>query len=254
MTRAATRVDATRVIARVLANDYGCNESDFARDGIVVTEFAPRQGGRGFQPSPFPLQAVTLGTGVVASCHAEFLPEVRALADESDRDGFFSAPTIARLHGLVAARGEKLNGPHLKYACSLDRFRPVVGGATPIETIADEAVLAYANAPGFPHALTVTPGRFGSRFLAALGRDGERLIAVAAACEEADGLWQIGVDVLAEARGRGLGAGVVSRVTEAIFARGDVPYYTIVPSNIASRSTAVSLGFWPAWTELYATM
>ena len=41
--------------------------------------------------------------------------------------------------------------------------------------------------------------------------------------------------------------------TQMIFDAGGVPYYTAAASNIASRSTALGLGFWPAWTDLYVT-
>ena len=89
--------------------------------------------------------------------------------------------------------------------------------------------------------------------MAAVACENARMIGVAAACEETAGLWQIGVDVIPEARGTGLGREVVARVTQAIFEAGGVPYYTAAPSNIASCSTALGLGFWPAWTDIYVT-
>jgi hypothetical protein len=37
-----------------------------------------------------------------------------------------------------------------------------------------------------------------------------------------------------------------------VLAAGRVPCYSTAVSNIASRSLAIRLGYWPAWTELYA--
>ena len=89
--------------------------------------------------------------------------------------------------------------------------------------------------------------------VAAIAGDGARMIGVAAACEETAGLWQIGVDVIPDAQGSGIGRQLVGMITQEILDAGGVPYYTAAASNIASRSTALGLGFWPAWTDLYVT-
>ena len=64
-------------------------------------------------------------------------------------------------------------------------------------------------------------------------------------------MWQIGVDVVETARGGGIGRALVSRLTALILDSGRVPYYSTAVSNIRSRAVALSLGYWPAWTELY---
>lgn len=69
---------------------------------------------------------------------------------------------------------------------------------------------------------------------------------------DSDAMWQIGVDVIAPEHGRGVGRALVGRLTELILDRGKIPYYSPAASNIRSRTVATSLGYWPAWTELYA--
>ena len=75
---------------------------------------------------------------------------------------------------------------------------------------------------------------------------------MAGASADSDDLWQIGVEVVEAARGSGIGRALVGRLIEGILDRGRIPYYTTVVSNLRSRSVAISLGYWPAWTELYA--
>ena len=87
-----------------------------------------------------------------------------------------------------------------------------------------------ATAPGRPNVVT------------AVAIHGEKVVAAAAASTDSDALWQIGIDVHAEHRGRGLGAVLTSRVTSAVLARG-----------IASRRTAHSAGFYPSWVAVYTT-
>jgi beta-phosphoglucomutase-like phosphatase (HAD superfamily) len=54
------------------------------------------------------------------------------------------------------------------------------------------------------------------------------------------------------ARGAGIGRALVGRLTEAVLDAGRVPYYSTAVSNLRSRAVALGLGYWPAWTELYA--
>jgi predicted GNAT family acetyltransferase len=60
-------------------------------------------------------------------------------------------------------------------------------------------------------------------------------------------LWQIGIDVLPEYRGKGIAAALVSKLAIEILKRGKVPYYGTSPCNIASQSVAHRAGFKPAW-------
>lgn len=57
--------------------------------------------------------------------------------------------------------------------------------------------------------------------------------------------------MLANHRGQGIGRAVVSAVTAAVLARGIIPFYGAAVSNLASRGTALGLGYWPAWTVLF---
>ena len=81
----------------------------------------------------------------------------------------------------------------------------------------------------------------------------EKVVAAAGASTDSDALWQIGIDVQSEHRGRGLGAVLTSRVASAVLARGKVPFYGSRVDNIASRRTAHSAGFYPSWVAVYTT-
>jgi predicted GNAT family acetyltransferase len=79
-----------------------------------------------------------------------------------------------------------------------------------------------------------------------------KVVGLAAAAAEAPRLWQIGIDVSAEARGRGLGTALVSAVAQHVLAAGRVPWYAVAPANLRSLRAAVGAGFRPAWLELSA--
>jgi predicted GNAT family acetyltransferase len=58
--------------------------------------------------------------------------------------------------------------------------------------------------------------------------------------------------VRAEYRGRGIGKALVSHLTAAVLAEGSVPYYSTKVSNVPSSNVALGVGYWLAWTEVYA--
>jgi hypothetical protein len=249
----ANRTEAMAAIKRVLAADYACDEADLTAGVMTVVPFEKRPGRRMYPIASKPLLIGSIGSGVVISCDPCRVDWMRSIAAGLDRDDFFEPATIVRINERVAAEGQRLIGPHLRYACSRDRYRPAPSSGFQIELIADEAVVELAERnPEFPHALSSNQEQPIPVLLATVVRDGNRIIGVAAAAAEANGLWQIGVDVVSDARHHGIGRQIVGLLTEAILEREGVPFYSTGPSNIVSRSVAVSLGFWPAWTELYA--
>lgn len=239
-------------IKRVLAADYACEEGDLTAGVITVVPFEVRPGRRPYPVASKPLLIGSIGTGVVISCDPRRVDWLRSIVAGLERDDLFEPATIAPINERVTSEGQRLLGPHLRYACSRDHFRPAPDGDVQIDLIANEEVIELAKTPGFPHALSSNYDRDPPDLLAAVERDGNKIIGVAAAAAEADGLWQIGVDVVPEARQNGVGRQIVGRLTGAILERNGVPFYSTSPSNIPSRSVAVSLGFWPAWTEMYA--
>jgi len=239
-------------IKRVLAADYACDEADLTAGVMTVVSFEKRFGRRPYPVASKPLQIGTIGAGAVISCDPRRVDWMRSIVVGLERDDPFEPATIATINERITADGQFLIGPHLRYACSRDRFRPVPNGGAHIDLIADDDVVELAKTPGFPNALSSNQNQVILDLLATIVRDGNQIIGVAAAAAEVDGLWQIGVDVVPDARQKGIGRQIVGRLTEAILEREAVPYYSTTPSNIASRSIAVSLGFWPAWTEMFA--
>ena len=78
------------------------------------------------------------------------------------------------------------------------------------------------------------------------------VVGIAGASADSDNLWQIGVGVADGYHRRGIGKSLVAALTEAVIEVGKIPYYSTWPANIASNALAQSLGYWHAWTEIYA--
>ncbi|MCR5329639.1 MAG: hypothetical protein K6E62_00425 [Lachnospiraceae bacterium] len=71
---------------------------------------------------------------------------------------------------------------------------------------------------------------------------------------ERDGryLWQIGVDVKEEYSGLGIATVLIREAAVEVLRRGFLPFYGTNPGHIVSMRAALSAGFRPAWTEVFA--
>ena len=69
----------------------------------------------------------------------------------------------------------------------------------------------------------------------------------------ADGmyLWQIGINVVPEARGKSLASKLVRELKEEVLKQSKIPFYGTSESHSISQTVGLKAGFVPAWTEVY---
>lgn len=248
---ATNRRRARELIASVLAADCACNPRALLADCTTIS-IADNMPGRRRYPLRDPsLLIVTTGRGVAIAANEGRLVWLRDRLANRERDEIFAATTIVELAKLVASDNEIIIGPTVACAASRDTFRsaPVPPGVD-VEIVERDAIPALYAHPGFEHALAYRSDDDRSDQIAAVARHDGEVIGIAACSDDADGLWQIGVDVIPAAQGAGTGRALVSCLTARILEAGTVPFYTAAASNIASRSLALGLGYWPAWTAL----
>ena len=86
--------------------------------------------------------------------------------------------------------------------------------------------------------------------LALAAADGRKIVGMSGASADAPGMWQVGIDVLPEYRGRGLGTLLVRGLCHEVQKRGAMPFYGTSLSNIHSQNIACQCGFAPAWVAV----
>ncbi|MBR6627733.1 MAG: hypothetical protein IKL04_07140 [Lachnospiraceae bacterium] len=155
----------------------------------------------------------------------------------------------------------------------------------PLEWYEEEEIERFRDGNRFPHALGYLQGQPDVLAVAAL-REGERYDVEEAGTrcgEEAHGaeqqdteavqgkvydqnamagmsgvsrdgtyLWQVGINVDKEMRGRGLAAGLVKELTMELLRRGVTPFYGTGEAHSISRSVALKAGYVPAFASVYA--
>jgi GNAT superfamily N-acetyltransferase len=241
---------ALNIVKKVLAADFACEESCFDEEGIFVCEARELPGRRRFPFREKSLTVATMGKGVVISCNAERLRWAKAALGKLSRNDLFYAPAILRMDRYVRRNRQFMAGPELKYVCVADSFVPFnTDKKVEILLFNDAERLEFYNDRRFPNSLNYSSN---PRRVAAIARCNGEIAGKAGASADCDFMWQIGIDTLPEYRQRGIGKALVSVLTQYIFEHGLVPYYSTNVSNIASQRIAGSLGYRPAWVELYS--
>lgn len=242
-----------QTVETVLSNDLACSPADLWADGVSVHQAEIRAGRFRFPFREQSLVAVTMGNGVVVSCNSARLEWARQNLGHLTRAQFFSAQTMAKLEHCVRKNNQFIAGPDQKYVCSSDDLKAfhIPQGINLSTYDCSNMADLYAHTD-FKHALSYRADNPRPDRLAAVAECGGKIVGIAGASEDCERMWQIGVDVIPDYQGRGIGKAIVGTLTKAILQEGIVPYYSTEVSNLQSRRLANGLGYWPAWIQLYA--
>jgi len=247
------RAKVLEEIRRILCLDQNCSPEHFRAEGIVVTEALEVEGRRRFPFRSHCLSIATMGQGVVISCSAPRLEWVKANLTRMKRDEVFSSPTISLLNSILKEQGQSMVGPNLKFACDENSLRSGERrSGVAIEVLDEKRVPDLYELAGFNNALGYHTQTERPDVLACVARVNGQIVGIAGASADCATMWQVGVDVVDSYRGRGIGRVLVGELTRAVLGVGRIPYYSAALSNVPSLALAVSVGYWPAWTEMYA--
>lgn len=221
-----------------LAVDLACAPSDFDRPGIFFCPAADLPGRRPFPRKMPAFDMVSFGQGTVVSAEETFLPGLQRQLSGLERDRLWSQPFLRSLGHYFLPDPQRM-----------ERLSPPAG--LRLEWVRAQDMEKLYRIPGFSNALGYDPSAARPDVLALCAWEESRLVGVAGVSEDCRMLWQVGVDVLPDWRGRGLAAALVSGLSQAVLERGKIPYYGTSSSNLASQRTACRAGYCPAWVCSY---
>ncbi len=221
-----------------LAVDLACSPADFDQASTVFVPAADLPGRRPFPRKRPIFDMVSFGQGTVISGDADLLPQLQRQLSGLGRDSLWSQPFLRSLGHYFLPDPDRMDRLPLPDGLRLEWKRA-------------EDMKGLYQVPGFTNALGYDLCAPRPDVLALCAWDGARLVGVAGASEDCKMLWQIGIDVLPDWRGRGLGSALVSALSLAVLEEGKFPYYGTSSSNLASQLTAWRAGYCPAWVCSY---
>ena len=236
------------ILEKQLAIDYDCSVEDLhSKENIYrilkVNEKARRIGS---ENSLLKIAVYREKLLVMAA------PEIMSWCKETfgqRRGTWLSEPeNLIKIHNKLQEYGQKLTDTHHHYIpaeCGI----PVKRDFT-LKWYEEKEIEVFRGDNRFWEALLFdesTPD-----MLAVCAMEGDTILGMASVTRDCDFLWQIGVNVTEQGRGKGIGAYVTSALKEEVLRRGIVPTYATVESHIKSQQVAFRAGFVPVFYELFS--
>ena len=188
-----------------------------------------------------PLMAFRIDSLSVASVRPGWLRGIQAVFDRLHPDQIFSVLGTYELSRVTLPDGVAVWGPIPNYLADSTTWRPV-DDDRPVLLTPDQ--FAAVDWKVFWHCDRNSP-------IASFGiyddgreddRDSRKLVALATVADHGDSIWEIGVDVAPENKGRRLGSAVVSAAGNWILEHGAVIHATVAFWNTPSSRNMRSLG------------
>lgn len=245
-----TNKDILNIALEQSAVDCSCKAGDFLKDENTLVESRAQPGARRYLELPHVCNFVYYGHGVVACAGREYMTAAGSCLELFNAGGaayrLFETPNMHII--------DELFSPLCAQTCFMaEYFLPDTGRIGKAECPFVTRLLHaedFSNlyTPEWSHALSFERPELDVLGVGAYHNG--RLIGLAACSADCDTMWQIGVDVLPDYRGRGVASCLTSMLAREIIKRGKVPFYCAAWSNIRSVRNAISSGFRPAWVEL----
>lgn len=244
---------ALNIAYKQLALDFNAKPEDFIRPGIIFTSPALNPGRRAYSDKmPF-FELVTVGHAAVIMADGVLRPELdKWIKDAEHPHWLLEFPRLLSLAKILEPYGWQLTQTFHHYLPARD-FGFVDSPEGFVFRLLERSDFGefYPNAH-WPNALQENENPSRPDVLALAAMDGDHIAAMAGASADSEKLWQVGIDVLPEYRGRGLGTLLVRRLCHEVQKRGAVPFYGTSLSNIHSQNIAYSCGFVPTWVAVSA--
>ena len=246
-----TKKEMLRIAVEQSARDFGCSPEDFEADGNRFLVSKPTTGARVYCSRPVLFDMATYGRNTVAAGREDLVEAARELfGDLAQPHELFGPEKLAGLDRLLRERGAKI-GFASHFFLPDPALSPAFADSSPLSVrLLGPEEFAPFYVPEFSNALSAKRPELDR--LACAAYDEERAVALAGISEDCPAMWQIGIDVIPEYRGRGIGPYLVHRLTREVLAVGRLPFYGAAWANVRSLKTAERAGYRPAWTQISA--
>jgi RimJ/RimL family protein N-acetyltransferase len=243
-----------------IALEFNCSPEDFDKTENVITAACLNEKRRKFSDKSFFLQMATFGKGTVISADESIHPWLTEWVKGKqgmwlfEQHNYFELECELRKHGYKMALTHHMFMP-VPISCVEARSdvekqaMSFVESGYNIKWLEQKDIAPFYGNENFPNAICdkFKPER--PDVLCVVAMDGDKIMGMAGCSADTPQLWQIGIDVLPEYRGRGVAKTLVTLLKNETFRRGAIPYYGTSLSNLASWKTALECGFRPLWVE-----
>lgn len=243
-----TKNEIIQIAKTQLALDYSCQVSDFENEKNTIVERKLLDGRRIYNNDGCFLKILCFSGRAIISASPEIIPWCKEKLQNRAAEWLFEYPKLRTIDEKLQEFKHQIADIHHYYLPNptMTKIEP----AFSIKWFEREEIKQFENDERFEQAFVFDKNHPDVLAVAAL--DGDRIMGMAGASADSKTMWQIGIDVLPEYRGRGIGTSLTALLKNEILKRGKVPFYGTVESHFHSQNIAINAGFFPAWAELYS--
>ncbi len=230
-----------------LAKDYNCRVEDFNNKDNLITDLKVINGSRKYNDDKEILKILIFNGKLVISadkCIIEWCEENFKLFPG---EWLFLYSVLRRIDKKINEFGYEIEDTH-HYYLPKDTNYEEANNFT-LKWYKKDEILQFKDDNRFDKAFAFNDNYPDVLAVAALDDKGN-ILGMAGASEDSDIMWQIGVNVLKEAKGKGVATTIVKALKNEILKRGKVPFYGTVESHIISQKVALKSGFYPVFAEV----
>lgn len=243
-----TKTETLQIAKAQLALDYNCQLPDFEKERNTIVENNLIEGRRIYDNDGCFFKLLCFGGKAIISTSPMMMPWCKEKLQNRDAAWIFEYPKLRAIDKKLNEFGHEIADIHHYYLPNADGtwIEPI----SSVKWYETEDILQFENDDRFGEAFAFDENH--PDILAVAAFDGDNIMGMAGASADSKIMWQIGIDVLPEYRGRGIGTNLVILLKNEILKRGKIPFYGTVDSHFHSQNIAVSAGFFPIWAELYS--
>lgn len=243
-----TKTELMNITKAQLAADYNCKVTDFTKSENTITKNELIKGRRIYSSDGCFMKILCFCDSAIITADEQIIPWMDENFRDEDASWLFEYGKLKYIDKKLNEFGHELADIHHYYIPNAN--------AREIEPLhhtkwfEQQDIQQFKDDERFGEALAFDQTHPDVLAVAAL--EGDRIMGMAGASADSETMWQIGIDVIPEFRGRGVATNLTALLKQEILRRGKIPFYGTVESHNVSKNTAISAGFIPAWAEAYS--
>lgn len=244
--------DIKQIAMKQSAIDLNCNFEDFLQRNNKVVISQRNDKSKNYYELPHFCQLVCYGNSLVASVDKRIEGFMTSFVNKYLGFRCFDMPQLNILSKELNKYNKQV-GMIAEYYLPDKTINRNVEPNFDFMILKEDEITRLYDDKRFPMALSYSCDSERRDMIAVAVYKNSEIIGVAAASNDCDTMWQVGIDVTYDYRRKGVASTITKIVTNEILKLGIVPFYGTAWSNVASKNTAICSGYKVAWVELAAT-
>lgn len=229
-----------------LAKDYNCTIEDFNNQNTLITDKKIIEGSRKYNDEDEILKIIIFNGKAIIS--ADKCIKEWCIKNLSRFPGawMFLYSNLRKIDKKLNEFGYEIDNTHHYY---LPMDKEFTRNNIKLKWYEKDEILKFKNDDRFDEAFAFNKNYPDILAVAAVDEE-DNILGMAGASEDSKIMWQIGINVLEDEKGKGIASFIVQSLKNEILNRGKVPFYGTVESHIISQKVALKSGFYPAFAEV----